>query len=119
MNITGIIRIYKKEFEGKTMYSTTVSKKDQFGNYENMYISVQLPKDVNLENNSKIEVTNGFLSFYKTNQGMPKIKVVVLEFKNTEEQPAPKQTAPSNYEQQAMEYYDNQASYYGSNELPF
>ena len=114
MNISGIIRIYKSEFEGRETYSTTISKKDQFGNYENLYISVQLPQGTTLENNSKINVTKGFLSFFKTKQGLPKIKAVVQEF----EVEAPQETPASNYEQQAQNYYDSQANYYGD-DLPF
>lgn len=118
MNISGTMRIYKNEYEGRTSYSTTISKKDQFGNYENMYISVQLPKDTNLASNTKINVTKGFLSFYKTNQGLPKIKAVVQEFEAEDPAQQPMGTPTSNYEQQAMNYYDSQANYY-NDELPF
>lgn len=77
MNISGTVRIYKSEYEGRETYSTTISKKDQFGNYENLYISVQLPQGTSLENNSRINVTKGFLSFFKTRQGLPKIKAEI------------------------------------------
>lgn len=117
MDISGTVRIYKGEYEGRETYSTTVSKKDQYGNYENMYISIQLPKDVSLENNSRINVTKGFLSFYKTKQGLPKLKAVVQEFEK-EETEKPQEEKASNYEQQAIDYYDNQTSYYGD-DLPF
>ena len=111
MNISGTMRIYKNEYEGRTSYSTTISKKDQFGNYENMYISVQLPKDTNLASNTKINVTKGFLSFYKTNQGLPKIKAVVQEFEKEETPQEPKQEAMPNF-------YDDAPSYY-NDDLPF
>lgn len=128
MNITGTIRIYKSNFEGREFYSTTVSKKDQFGNYENLYINVQLPQGTSLENNSKINVTKGFLSFYKTKEGLPKIKAVVQEFvaetdtQETTVKPTPTlaqpPVKPKSYEQQTMEYYDSQVNYYGD-DLPF
>lgn len=114
MNISGTVRIYKNQFEGRETYSTTLSKKDQFGNYENLYISVQLPQGTSLENNSRINVTKGFLSFFKTKQGLPKIKAVIQEFEAED----PQETPASNYEQQAQNYYDSQANYY-SDELPF
>ena len=107
MDITGIMRIYRSEYEGRATYSTTVSKKDQFNNYENLYLSVQLPKDVRLENNSKINVTKGFLSFYKTKQGFSKVKVVVQEF-----EPIPTE------EQIESAGYEETPNYYG-NDLPF
>lgn len=109
MNISGTVRIYRNEFEGRVSYQTTISKKDQYGNYENMYVSIQLPKDTELENNTKINVTKGFLSFYKTKQGIPKIKAVVQEFeKETQEQPQESTTS----------FYDDAPSYYGD-DLPF
>lgn len=118
MNISGTMRIYKNEFEGRTSYSTTISKKDQFGNYENLYISVQLPRDVDLESNSRINVKKGFLSFFKTRQGLPKIKAVVQEFQVEAQQPQTNVKASASYEQQALDYYDSQANYYNQ-ELPF
>ena len=110
MNIQGTVRIYKGEYEGRPTYSTTISKKDQYGNYENMYISVQLPKDTVLENNSRINVTKGFLSFYKTKQGLSKLKAVIQEFEEETQKPQEQEQAPS--------YYDEPANYYGDN-LPF
>lgn len=119
MDISGTMRIYKNEYEGRASYSTTISKKDQFGNYENMYISVSLPKDTNLESNTKINVTKGFLSFYKTNQGLPKIKAVVQEF-----EPEITETTTLYADngvpivQSTQNYYDSQANYYNDS-LPF
>lgn len=98
MNISGSMRIFRKDYEGSIFYSTTISKKDEFGNYENLYINVQLPKDIALDNNTKINVTRGFLSFYKTKEGLPKIKVVVqafgLENKVTEDTRIPTEYFP-------------------------
>ena len=108
MNISGIMRIFKSEYEGKPNYSTTISKKDQFGNYENMYITVQLPKDVELENKTRIDVTRGFISFYKTKQGLPKVKAVVQEFKPVVAE------EPTGFETN----YEETPSYYGD-DLPF
>lgn len=118
MNISGTIRIYKNQFEDRETYSTTISKKDQFGNYENLYISLHLPQGTNLENNSRINVTKGFLSFYKTRQGLPKIKAVIQEFEAEDPAQQPMGTPTSNYEQQAQNYFDNPANYYGD-DLPF
>ena len=108
MNITGTMKIYRSEYEGKATFSTTISKKDQFGNYENMYISVQLPKNITFASNAQIEVTKGFLSFYKTKQGLPKLKIVVQEFEPIVEDKIPAHTD-----------YMETPSYYASNDLPF
>ena len=85
MNITGLCRIFKKELNGKELYSTTISSKNQNGEWDKMYLSVQLPKNVVLENGTDINITKGFLSFYKTNEGLPRIKIVIQEFQTKEE----------------------------------
>ena len=76
MNITGETLIFRNEFG----YSTSISRKNQDGEYEKMYLSVQLPKGVELENKTMIEITKGFLSFYKTKEGLSKLKIVVMEY---------------------------------------
>lgn len=81
MNITGEILIFRNEFG----FSTSISRKNQNGEYERMYISVQLPKGIELENKTKINITKGFLSFYKNKQGLSQVKIVVMEYKTDEE----------------------------------
>lgn len=82
MNITGQTMIWKNDIG----YSTTISNKNKEGKWENMYIAVQLPKDVELENQTKINITKGFLSFFKSKEGMPKIKAVIMEFETEEKE---------------------------------
>lgn len=76
MNITGKAMIFKSEYG----YSTTISNKNQEGQYDRMYVQVQLPKGVELDNKTMIEITDGFLSFYKDKNGMPKLKIVVMKY---------------------------------------
>lgn len=66
MNITNNnTMIYVKEDEnGKKHYRARVSRKNQNNEYENGYIDIRLPKDTELENKTKIDITKGFLSFY-------------------------------------------------------
>ena len=85
MNVLGNVRIFKKELNGKELYSTTISLKNQNGEWDRMYLSVQLPRNVVLENGTDINITKGFLSFYKTNEGLPRIKIVIQEFITKEE----------------------------------
>ena len=77
MNISGKTRIYKNE---SGLYSTDISNKKEDGTYEKMYVSVNFKKGVELENKTDINVTKGFLSFYKSKEGLAKIKLVILEF---------------------------------------
>jgi len=76
MNITGKTMIFKSEYG----YSTAISNKNQEGQYDKMYVSVQLPKGVELENKTMIEIQNGFITFYKTKEGLPKLKLVIMDF---------------------------------------
>ena len=77
LKVTGEILIFKND---KGAYSTSISKKKEDGTYENMKISVNFKKGTELENKTKINITNGFLSFWKNNQGLPQLKLVVMEF---------------------------------------
>lgn len=79
LKVTGEIYVFKND---KGAYSTSISKKNEDGTYENMRISVNFRKGTELENKTKINVTNGFLSFWKNNQGLPQLKLVVLDFEN-------------------------------------
>lgn len=76
MNILGKTMIFKSEYG----YSTAISNKNQEGQYDKMYVSVQLPKGVELENKTMIDITKGFISFYKTKEGLPKLKLVIIDF---------------------------------------
>lgn len=68
-------------FKNKTGYSTTISTKNEKGEYENMFIPVQLPKGITLENKTKINISKGFLSFFKTKDNIEVVKLVIMEFK--------------------------------------
>jgi len=109
MDILGKTKIYRKDFDGKPAYSTSIGRKKQDGNYENMYIQVQLPKDVELQDKTDINITKGFISWYPTKEGLPKIKFVVMDFETED-----------NYIQEEREAIQNENSYNFSDEqLPF
>lgn len=80
MQITGETMIFKND---KGNYSTSISNRKEDGSYENMFIAVNFKKGVELENKTKINITNAFLSFYKTKDGLAKPKIVVMEFEGT------------------------------------
>lgn len=65
MNITSNnTMIFKKEENGKVHYRAGLSSKNVKGEYESGYIDVRMPKDTQIENKTKINITKGFLSFY-------------------------------------------------------
>lgn len=86
MNISGKCTIYAKEFNGKVAYSTKISQKNINGEWESMFISVQFVKNEGVQDKTKIEITKGFMSFYKDKNGLAHIKLVVQEYTTEDEQ---------------------------------
>lgn len=81
MNITSNnTMIFAKEFNGKMYYRAGLSTKDKDGKYVNGYIDVKLPKDVELADKTKINITKGFLSFYKNKDKKDIFYIVIQEF---------------------------------------
>ena len=78
MKVTGKVRIFESEFNGRKNYSTSISNKKEDGTYENMFIPVGFKKGE--ETSGNIEVKDGFLTFFKTSTGLPKIKIVILDY---------------------------------------
>lgn len=76
MNITGKTMIFKSD-KG---YSTSISNKKEDGTYENMYLTINFKKGVELENQTKIDIKNGFFSFYTNKEGRKIPKIIVTEF---------------------------------------
>lgn len=73
-----------KVYKGKYGYSCSISNKKQDGSYENMFIQLQLPKGIEPEDKSIIEITKGFISFYATKDGNKIPKIVAIEIKQDE-----------------------------------
>ena len=80
LQIAGTTRIFSKEVNGRTLYSTSISSKKQDGTYDRMYISVQLPRDMAVQNNTDIMILEGFISFYKNKNGLALPKLVVMKY---------------------------------------
>lgn len=80
MKITEETRIFRKEINGFTTYSTSISNKNVEGQWEKMYIPVNFPKGTEIENGTDINIKDGFLSFYKSKDGLPKVRIVVIDF---------------------------------------
>ena len=95
------------------------SQKDLIKNLEISFKDLGLTKnDIilissnELENKTMINIKNGFLSYYNTKDGLPKIKVVVMEYTTDAEE---------QYKQEEREAIQNEGSYeevFGG-ELPF
>ena len=78
MRITGNnVMVFKNE---KGAYSTSISNKQLDGTYINSYITLQFKKGVELENKTKINIKDAFLTFFRTQEGNAVYKIVVLDF---------------------------------------
>lgn len=80
MQISGKTKIFK----GKYGYSCSISNKNQDGSYSNMFMQLQLPKGIELEDKSTIEIMRGFISFYENKDGNKIPKIVAMEIKQDE-----------------------------------
>ena len=86
MNITSNnTMIFAKQFEGKTHYRAGLSTKKTDGTYEKAYIDVRFPKGIELADRTKVNITKGFLTFYKNKEGKDIFYIVVQEYKTETE----------------------------------
>lgn len=77
MNVTGKVRIFKND----RGYVTSISNKKEDGSWENMYIPVTIDKKLKqVENNTNINITSGFLTFWKDKNGLAHPKVVIMGY---------------------------------------
>lgn len=76
---TGQAMVFAKEYDGRTYYSTSIGKKKQDGTYENGYIDLQFKKGVEIPNKTKIDIKNGWLTFYLKDK-KPTWQIFVSEF---------------------------------------
>lgn len=76
---TGKTMVFRRDYEGRAYYSTSIGRKLQDGTYENAYINIQFKRDVELENKTQIDVGNGWLTFYLKDK-IPQWYIFVNEF---------------------------------------
>ena len=90
MNVNGITRVFCKERTVKSKkdgkkytfeeYSTSISRKEEDGNYTNLYIPVFFAKGLDKpENNSVVELQDSNL-FVSGNEGYERISLYVKEW---------------------------------------
>lgn len=72
------MRIWANTKENKTKYQTSIYNKKM--DKPNMYIDVYFKGVADIPNGSDILVKDGFWSFYKTNNGLPKPIIRINEF---------------------------------------
>lgn len=99
MQVSGDAIIFRNDHDSPNgkwyTYATGVSNKRQDGSYVNAYLDVRFRKGVVLENKSKINIKNGFLTVreYTSNgETQKKLELMVLDFDTIAGEPAPEQT---------------------------
>ena len=77
----GETRIFRRDLDnGKTIYSTTLSQKNIKGEWEQVFIDIKFKKDVDIQDRQDIIINNGWLTFYKKENGLVKFSIFVNDF---------------------------------------
>lgn len=85
--------IFKKEIDGKTLYSIGLSHKKQDGNWENGYMSCKFQKDTNIADKTKIKIIQAWLDFYiKDKKTYPYVFINKYEIVQENKQDVPQNT---------------------------
>jgi hypothetical protein len=75
-----LLKVFRKDYEGRTYYKVGISKKDQNGNYVNGYLDVRFKKDVELEDRTNIYIKKAWIDFYlKDKKTIPYIFISEFE----------------------------------------
>lgn len=59
------VMVFRKDYDGKAIYSFGLSKKNQDGTYTNGYMPCSFKKSESLDNQTKIYIKKAWLTFYK------------------------------------------------------
>lgn len=77
---TGPATVFRHDKNGRTFYSIPVSRKNSEGETEFAYKLVQFKKGVDLADRTKIEIRNGWETFYKNKDGEDVFYVFISDF---------------------------------------
>ena len=88
MQVSGDAMIFRNAHEGKDgtwyTYATGVSSKKQDGTYANMYLDVRFRKGVTVENKTRIDIKDGFLTVKEFiasgGETVKKLELMILDF---------------------------------------
>lgn len=61
--------VFRRDNDYGTFYTIGMSKKLQDGSYENGYIDVRFKKDIELQNQTRININESWLTFYTKENG--------------------------------------------------
>ena len=86
MKLTGQTTIYRKDFDGRPAYSTSVSKKKEDGTWTSVFIPVSFRKGIEVGNKTKVDVKDGWLNCYEGKNGVV-LTIFINEFTSEEKAP--------------------------------
>ena len=76
-------KIFINEWQGKKLYTASISKKDKDGKYINGYINVRFKNDADIKDGDVIKITNSFLDFYVKDK-VTHIVFMILDYEKLE-----------------------------------
>lgn len=78
--ITGTTKVFRKDYEDRALYSTSIGKKKQDGTWDNAYINLQFKKGVDIADGTMIDIKNAWLTFYLNKDKKPVWQIFISEF---------------------------------------
>lgn len=82
-NISGRMRIFKNEKDGKVSYTTTLGVKKEDGSYDNAYVTVGFGRDIDTTKiGDEVNIKKGFLTFWRSSTNNIYFKVVIMELED-------------------------------------
>lgn len=107
-----LLKVFRKDYEGRAYYKVGISKKDQNGNYINGYLDVRFKKDVELEDRTNIYIKKAWIDFYlKGKKKMPYIFINEFETVHEAVENAKEEVKQESFNPKEMTFDDD--------ELPF
>lgn len=76
------IKIWANGRDDKILYSTSIAKKNKDGQYDKkkLYITVNIPQDKVIQNDSDVVIKEGWFTFFLDQNGYAKPLIVIREF---------------------------------------
>lgn len=105
---TGPATVFRHDKNGRAFYSIPVSRQNSEGDTEFAYKLVQFKKGVDLADRTKIEIRNGWETFYKNKDGEDVFYVFISDFVIT-------QGSGAGYQQQGYQQGYQQPAQYPQN----
>ena len=85
-SVKGATTVYRHEYNGKALYSVTMTKKNLDGTREYGYVDAKFRRGVEVRNHERIEIKSGWLTFYRKGKETV-VQVFINDFEEAEKAP--------------------------------